>query len=64
MSSNDSIYRPGQTVPVSGIYNVVDRSGSYMGRQTTEEEGRTFSPTRHGTSEHGFVLDRQTEHLH
>jgi hypothetical protein len=64
MASSDSIYRPGQTVPVSGIYNVVDRSGSYMGRQTTEEEGRTFSPARHGTSEYGFVLDRQTEHLH
>ena len=57
------IYRPGQTVPVSGIYNVVDIYGRYMGRQITSEERETFPATIHGTSEHGFVLYQQTTHL-
>jgi hypothetical protein len=58
-----TIYRPGQTVPVSGIYNVVDIFGTYQGRQVTGEAGRTFEPTRHGTSEYGYVLYRQTAHM-
>jgi hypothetical protein len=57
------IYRPGQTVPVSGIYNVVDIHGNYQGRQITGEAGRTFEPTRHGTAEYGYMLFRQTTHL-
>jgi hypothetical protein len=46
-----TIYRPGQTVPVSGIYNVVDVYGTYLGRQITSEGGETFPATRHGTNE-------------
>jgi hypothetical protein len=57
------IYRPGQTVPVSGIYNVVDMFGTYMGRQVTSEEAETFPATRPKTSEYGFVLYQQTTHL-
>jgi hypothetical protein len=58
-----TIYRPGQTVPKSGIYNVVDVYSTYQGRQVTCEAGRTFEPTRHGTAEYGYVLDVETTHL-
>ena len=58
-----TIHRPGDTVPASGIYNVVDRYGTYMGRQVTSEGGETFPATRHGTSEYGFVLHQRTTHL-
>ncbi|MEA2440668.1 MAG: hypothetical protein QOH76_2092 [Thermoleophilaceae bacterium] len=57
------IYRPGATVPVSGIWNVVDMFGGYAGRQVTSEEGETFPATRHGTSEYGYTLYQQTQHL-
>ena len=63
LTESERIYRPGETVPVSGIYNVVDLNGAYQGRQVTGEAGRTFEPTRHGTAEYGFVLYRQTAHL-
>ena len=56
------IYRPGDTVPVSGIYNVVDRYGIYVGRQVTSEGGETFPPIRPGTTEYGFTLHQQTQH--
>jgi hypothetical protein len=50
-------------VPVSGIWNVVDMFGGYAGRQVTSEEGETFPATRHGTSEYGYTLYQQTQHL-
>lgn len=56
------VYRPGNTVPVSGIYNVVDAYGRYMGRQITSEGGETFPATRPGTAEYGFMLAQQTVH--
>jgi hypothetical protein len=56
------IYRPGETVPVSGIYNVVDRYGVYQGRQITSEGGETFPATRPGTTEYGYMLYLQTVH--
>ena len=63
LKESEETYRPGQTVPVSGIYNVVDLQGTYQGRQVTGEAGRTFEPTRHGTAEYGYALYRQTAHL-
>ena len=56
------IYRPGQTVPVSGIYNVVTSSGTYAGRQDTCEQGDTFPPTIR-VGEYGYTLHEQTAHL-
>lgn len=56
------IHRPGGTVPVSGIYNVVDRYGTYQGRQITSEGGETFPATRPGTTEYGYTLHQQTQH--
>jgi hypothetical protein len=58
-----NIYRPGEIVPVSGIYNVVDVFGTYAGRQSTEERGHRFPPVRHGTTEWGYRLHQKTVHL-
>jgi hypothetical protein len=57
------IHRPGNTVPVSGIYNVVNSSGAYMGRQVTSEEGETFPAVDTSRGEYGFMLHQQTQHL-
>jgi hypothetical protein len=57
------IHRPGNTVPVSGIYNVVNMFGSYMGRQVTSEEGETFPAVDISRGEYGFVLYQETQHL-
>lgn len=56
-----TIYRPGDTVPVSGIYNVVTASGAPVGRQITCEEDETFPPTVH-PNEYGYVLAQETVH--
>lgn len=56
-----TIYRPGDTVPVSGIYTVVNINGVSVGREVTCEEGEVFPPTVH-PSEFGFVLARETVH--
>lgn len=57
------IYRPGNTVPVSGIYNVVNSIGAYMGRQVTSEEGETFPAVETSRGEYGFTLHQETQHL-
>ena len=54
-------HRPGNIVPVSGIYQVVDIYGAATGREVTCEEGDEFPPTVHA-QEYGFVLVRQTVH--
>jgi hypothetical protein len=56
-----TIHRPGNLVPVSGIYKVVNVVGSNAGREITCEEGDIFPPTMH-LAEYGFVLVRQTVH--
>ncbi len=61
MSLNRTIYRPGQIVPVSGQYGVVDVYGSYLGRQITSVRGEKFPPT-HTAREHGYVLQDTTVH--
>lgn len=58
---SNTIYRPGQVVPVSGIYRVVDRFGVGVGRQITCEEDEIFPPTVHA-NEYGFVLLQETVH--
>jgi hypothetical protein len=54
------IYGPGDTVPTSGIYNVVNSFGAYMGRQVTCVKGEPFPPTNSG--EAGFMLSIATQH--
>lgn len=40
-------YKPGATVPVSGIYNVVDKKGTYLEHQITCHAGKPFPPAPH-----------------
>lgn len=54
-------YRPGNTVPTSGIYNVVDVWGAYAGRQVTCVEGEPFPPTIYA-NEWGYQLYMATQH--
>jgi hypothetical protein len=48
-------YRPGETVPVSGQYAVVDRNGQYLGVEVTCVKGEPFPPTR-SLNQYGYVL--------
>lgn len=57
-----TIYRPGQTVPVSGQYAVVNTYGTRLGREVTCVRGESFPPTRHGTTEYGYILADATTH--
>lgn len=57
----ETIYRPGQTVRVSGQYGVVDVNGAYLGREVTCVAGEPFPPTR-TTREYGYVLRDATSH--
>lgn len=54
------MYRPGQPVPTSGIYNVVDMYGSYQGYQRTCVEGEPFPPLVYPA--YGFTLHVATSH--
>ncbi len=56
-----TIYRPGDIVPVSGIYNVVNSQGYNVGRQDTFVEGKRFSPL-YTPAEYGYVLAQRTVH--
>lgn len=55
------INRPGDTVPHSGQYAVVTRSGAHVGREVTCVRGEPFPPTR-TSAEHGYVLVDATLH--
>lgn len=54
-------YRPGQIVPRSGQYGVVNRYGSYLGVERTCVKGERFPPitTSGGV---GYVLRDATAH--
>lgn len=53
-----TIYRPGQTVPVSGIYSEVNSVGNYTGHRATCVEGEPFPPT--SNNGYGWVLTTRT----
>lgn len=55
------IYRPGERVPTSGQYAVVNRYGKYAGREVTCVRGEVFPPTR-TLGEYGYVLRDATVH--
>lgn len=44
MSARNRIYRPGEIVPTSGQYGVVDAVGTYLGRQVTCVRGSISLP--------------------
>lgn len=55
------IYKPGEIVPTSGQYGVVNASGSFLGREVTCVRGEHFPPTR-GYPEYGYRLKDATVH--
>lgn len=57
------IFLPGEDVPVSGVYNVVDRDGNYLFHQRAWVKGHDeFGPTKDPAG-HGYVLAYPAEHL-
>jgi len=55
-------YRPGQIVPNSGQYGVVNRVGTYLGREATLVRGKVFPPVAHLRGEFGWRLRDLTVH--
>ena len=55
-----TIYKPGQKVPVSGQYAAVNYAGLRVGREVTCVRGEVFPPTRSG--DRGYVLADRTRH--
>ena len=55
------IWRPGEIVPVSGQYAVVNALGTYMRREITCVRGNRFPPTEHH-AEYGYTLADATVH--
>ena len=56
------IYKPGQTIPRSGQYGVVNSAGRYLGREATLVRGKTFPPVSHLHGEYGWRLRDLTIH--
>lgn len=55
------IHRPGQIVPRSGQYGVVDRFGAYLGVERTCVRGERFPPLQ-TPGGFGYVLRDATVH--
>lgn len=53
-------YRPGQLVPVSGQYAVIDPLGRSTGYEVTAVKGEPFPPTN--SAGYTFVLVDRTKH--
>jgi hypothetical protein len=50
-------YKPGQIVPSTAVYTLVDEANQYAGRQEIHEQGNTFPPTR-GGNERAYKLSQ------
>lgn len=50
-------YKPGQSVPSTAVYSLVDENNQYAGRQEIHEQGKTFPATR-GGKERAYKLSR------
>jgi hypothetical protein len=60
-------YGVGQAVPVSGIYNVVSRSGRYLKHQIACHVGQPFPPTSRRITRgrpYRYELEFEAAHLH
>ena len=58
-----TIYLPGEDVPISGVYNVVDREGNYLFHQRAwVKDHDEFGPTKDPAA-HGYVLAYPAKHL-
>lgn len=55
-----TIYKPGTICLTSGLYGLVNQSGTYQGRQSTVTRGEPFPPVPHVGW--GWVLMDRTTH--
>jgi hypothetical protein len=53
-------FKPGQIVPRSGQYGVVDSRGKPLGREVTSTQNEHFPPTEKPNQ--GYVLNDLTKH--
>lgn len=53
-------YKPGETAPESGIYEIVGPRGGLTGKERVAEKGEPFSPTP--DSGQKYVLKRPAKH--
>jgi hypothetical protein len=67
---NETIYRPGEVIPTSGVYNVVDRDGEYLLHQRAcihnrSGPGKTPNkfPETEDSNAYGYRLEYPAEHL-
>lgn len=58
--SKSRIYKPGETAPVSGQYEIVDSTGTGTGVERTVVKGEPFPPTPNEGE--GYVLVDKTKH--
>jgi hypothetical protein len=54
---SEKIHKPGEKVPVSGIYDIVDKTGKPTGHQRTDVKDKVFPPDPRGD---GFKLKTKT----
>jgi hypothetical protein len=55
-------YKPGDKVPVSGIYRVTHDKNHHQPHEVTCIEGRKFPPCR-GCEHPAFVLKQEAQHI-
>lgn len=63
LSFPPTVHLPGDTAPVSGIYDVVDEDGRYVYYQRSLVEGDEFDPLEDPVA-HGYTLAFPAKHLH
>jgi len=56
-------YKPGERVPVSGVYNVLDESGRYLKRQVTCHVDSSFPPGHKKDTPRRYELAYRAIHL-
>jgi len=55
---NEKIHKPGEKVPESGIYDIVDTQGRPTGHQRTDVKDKVFPPDPRGD---GYKLNKPTQ---
>jgi hypothetical protein len=58
-----TIFLPGEPVPISGVYNVVDRRGNYLSHQRAWVEKKDEFGPPNDSAGYGYVLAYAAKHL-
>jgi hypothetical protein len=60
--ADQTVYHPGQVVPVSGIYRCDTEDDDAHRFESTDVRGHRFPPVPAGCGATGWVLERATAH--